>query len=115
MIQIQGALTRWRQYRNDYLGEVIASYHPTWVQLLGGSNVEDRVEEEALAGAEAELEENGFTADRWYPRTPGQPDVDADVASQLPYHGDENEGSLPTSVLVAHYLQKVMPIPFIGV
>jgi len=89
---------RWRQVREDYLGEFVAQHNPTWVQLLGGSNLQGGVEGVGNMGSEI----------RWFPNNPGR--IEADL--QLPHHGDENGESLPTSVLVAQYLQKVMPIRF---
>jgi hypothetical protein len=89
---------RWRIYRDEYMGEFVASYNPTWVELLGGSNLNGGVE-----GAG-----NVDIAPRWCPRNPGHVDVNL----QQPQHGNDNEGRLPTSVLVAQYLQRVMPVRF---
>ena len=90
---------RWRQYREEYLGEYIAFHNPTWVQLLGGSNLN--------GGGEGDERNVNFTR-LWCPQNPGHIDVDL----QLPQHGNEIEGNLPVCVLVAQYLQKVMPIRF---
>ena len=96
---------RWRQYRHEYLGTILEQYNPTWVELLGGSNLEGGVE-----GAGPVVNRDaGIGMALWYDDQNPQI-VGADP--QLPQHGDEHERSVPTSALVAQYLQQMMPIRF---
>ena len=91
--------SRWDQYRTQYLGDLLALHNPTWIQLLGGSNLEeDGIEDRRFCDL------GGL----WCPKKPGH--INSDL--QIPHHGDENDENLPTCVLVAQYLQKVMPIRF---
>jgi len=83
------------------LGVVIATHNPTWIQLLGGSNLE----------GETEGEDNMDNITRmWCPENPGRIALDPLV----PQNGDDdnNDMMLPTCALVAQYLQQVMPIRF---
>jgi len=93
---------RWRQYREEYLGEIVAGNDISWIELLGGSNVVGGVE--GMGG-------NVDTTERWCPQNPRHYDVDL----RLPHNGDGDGNDnviLPTSVLVAQYLQRIMPIRF---
>ena len=94
---------RWRQYRQEYLGTILELYNPTWVELLGGSNLEGGVE-----GA-GPVNRDAGAMPVWYDDQ--NPEV-IGIDLELPQHGDENERSVPTSALVAQYLQRMMPIRF---
>ena len=87
--------TRWREHRTSYWGESMTGL--TVVQLLGGSNGEGGVEGEGV----------DFVA-RWCPENTRR--IEADL--RLPHRVNGIVGSLPICVLVAQYLQVVMPIRF---
>jgi hypothetical protein len=85
------------------LGTILELYNPTWVELLGGSNLEGGVE-----GA-GPVNRDAGAMPVWYDDQ--NPEV-IGIDLELPQHGDENERSVPTSALVAQYLQRMMPIRF---
>jgi len=93
-------------------------YNPTWVQLLGGSNViggavgmerENRNVDEGHHNIDHDDMPLARNMPEWYTQ---DYDPIRNVDLQLPHRGDENERRLPTSVIVAQYLQKIMPIRF---
>ena len=92
--------SRWRQYREECLGAFIATHNPTWIQLLGGSNLEGDMEGEDNMANIARV---------WCPETPGHIALHPLVPQ---VRDDNNDMMLPTCALVAQYLQQVMPIRF---